>query len=46
MASTTAKITLIRKRKKTKMGKERKRKLRKEGSTPKFPIHLEESKKP
>lgn len=39
MVSDTGKTTMIRKRKKTKQGAKRKKKLAKYGSTPKFPIH-------
>lgn len=41
MASKTKKIKLIRKRKRTKMGKKRKRLLRIHGSTPSFPLYPE-----
>jgi len=39
MASNTTIVKLIRKRKKTKMGKSRKRENQKKGTTPAFPIH-------
>jgi hypothetical protein len=39
MASLTKKTRKIRKRKKASAGTERKRKLRSDGSTPKFAIH-------
>ncbi len=42
MASKMKKMKLIRKRKRTKMGKKRKRLLRIHGSTPSFPLHPED----
>jgi hypothetical protein len=41
MASLSGKLKKIRNRKKTKAGADRKKKLQKHGSTPKFVIHQE-----
>lgn len=41
--SDTSKTKTRRRRKRAARGKERKRKLEKEGTTPKFPIHLEKA---
>jgi len=45
MASPTKQLKTIRRNKKKKMGRERKRKWRNQGTTPPFAIHSEEEEK-
>ncbi len=46
MVSDTAKTRTRRRLRRAKMGKKRKRVIEKNGSTPAFPIHLENNEKP